>query len=117
MERLRPETNIWDNLSVDWLRAEWMSVREEVPELEQGVVGGIREKTGTDLATHEPIESISFAHGKHQRSPNPYNYLRSNDDHFYKRRITLQTYLMAKDKENVDLYRQERQLFTQEKFS
>lgn len=66
---LRPETKIW----ITSLRAEWMSVREEVTELEQGVVGGIRERVGTDLATHEPIENISFAHGKQQRSPNPCN--------------------------------------------
>lgn len=66
-----------------------MSVREEVTELGQGVVEGIRERTGTDLATHEPIENISFAHGKQQRSPNPCNCLRSNDAHFNERRITL----------------------------
>lgn len=75
-----------------------MNVREEVTEFGQGVVGSMRERTGTDLATHEPIENISFARGKQQRSPNPCNCLRSNDAHFYKRRITLQTYLMTKDK-------------------
>lgn len=75
-----------------------MRVREEVTGLGKRVVGGTRERTGTDLATHEPIESNSFAHGKQWRSPKPCNCLRSNDAHFYKNRNTLQTYLMAKDK-------------------
>lgn len=73
-QEMRPETEIWNNTPVGWLRVEQMYERMgDATRGTQNAGSGrrFRERTGTDLATHKPKESIPFVHGKQQKPPNP----------------------------------------------
>lgn len=98
-----------------------MNVREGLTELGElsnaGVAGGFKKRTGRDLASHAPKESIQFADGKTSKPPKPCNCSRSNDAHFYKGRIICRPAQWLKTRDNTEHPKPERQLFTQERLS